>query len=146
MCLRSNLLYRCNSLYILYTKNVQKTLVIYMNQSLWFHGYWLSSLRLWNSFNPNWYELRKQEEFPSLASSRNIFFQDSMCLAKYQINPIDVNFHLQKSLEIFDTNSADKIWSIKDRGWKVPCLMPIRVNGQSYKGRYFAKNQHNQMK
>ena len=60
-------------------------------------------------FTPNWYELRKQEEFPSLASSRNIFFQDSMCLAKYQINPIDVNFHLQKSLEIFDTNSADKI-------------------------------------
>ena len=32
-----------------------------------------------------------------------------MSLAGYQINPIDVNFHLQKSLEIFDTNSADKI-------------------------------------
>ena len=25
-----------------------------------------------------------------------------MTLAGYQINPIDVNFHLQKSLEIFD--------------------------------------------
>ena len=39
-----------------------------------------------------------------------------MSLAGCQINPIDVNFHLQKSLEIFDKNSADKIWSIKDKG------------------------------
>ena len=30
-----------------------------------------------------------------------------------QISPIDVNFHLQKS---FDKNSADKIWSKKDKG------------------------------
>ena len=34
-----------------------------------------------------------------------------MSLAGCQINQIDVNFHLQKSLEIFDTNSADKIQS-----------------------------------
>ena len=39
-----------------------------------------------------------------------------MSLAGCQINPIDVNFHLQKSLEIFDKNSADKIWSKKDEG------------------------------
>ena len=39
-----------------------------------------------------------------------------MSLAGCQINPIDVNFH-----------SADKVWSKNDRGWKVPCLMPIRV-------------------
>ena len=45
----------------------------------------------------------------------------------FQINLIDVIFHLQKSLEIFDKNSADKIWSKKDKGWKVPSLMPIRV-------------------
>ena len=31
-----------------------------------------------------------------------------MSLAGRQINPIDVNFHLQKSLEIFDKNSATK--------------------------------------
>ena len=30
-----------------------------------------------------------------------------------QINLIDVNFHLQKSLEIFDKNSAYKFWSKK---------------------------------
>ena len=33
-----------------------------------------------------------------------------MSLAGCQINPIDDNFHLQKGLEIFDKNSADKIW------------------------------------
>ena len=39
-----------------------------------------------------------------------------MSLAWCQINTIDVNFHLQKSFEIFDKYSADKIWSKKDRG------------------------------
>ena len=39
-----------------------------------------------------------------------------MSLAGCQINPIDVNFYLQKSLEILDKNSADKIWSEKDKG------------------------------
>ena len=39
-----------------------------------------------------------------------------MSLAGSQINPIDVNFHLQKSLETFAKNSADKIWSKKDKG------------------------------
>ena len=50
-----------------------------------------------------------------------------MSLAGLQINPIDVNFQLPKSLEIFDKNSADKIQSKKDKG-KAPFLMPIRVN------------------
>jgi hypothetical protein len=31
-----------------------------------------------------------------------------MSLAGCQINQIDVNFHLRKSLEIFDENSVDK--------------------------------------
>ena len=39
-----------------------------------------------------------------------------MSLAACQINLIDVNFQLQKRLEIFDKNSADKIWSKKDKG------------------------------
>ena len=50
-----------------------------------------------------------------------------MSLAGCQINPIEVNFHLQKNLEIFDTNSDDKIQSQKYKEVKVPCLMPIRV-------------------
>ncbi len=40
-------------------------------------------------------------------------FIDSISLAGCQINPIDVNFHLQKSLEIFDKKSADNIQSKK---------------------------------
>ena len=39
-----------------------------------------------------------------------------MSFAGCQINMIDVNFHLQKSLEIFNENSVDKIWSKKDKG------------------------------
>ena len=39
-----------------------------------------------------------------------------MSLAECQINPIYVNYYFQKSLEIFDKNSADKIWSKKDKG------------------------------
>ena len=50
-----------------------------------------------------------------------------MSLAGCQINPIDVNFHLKKSLNIFDTNSADKLQSQNYKEVKVPCLMPIRV-------------------
>ena len=51
-----------------------------------------------------------------------------------QINLIDVNFHLQKSLEIFDKNSADKIWSKKDKDIKVHItpLLPIRVKSNLY--------------
>ena len=40
-----------------------------------------------------------------------------MSLAGCQIDPIDVNFHVQKSLEIFDTNLADKIQS-QNKGGK----------------------------
>ena len=36
-------------------------------------------------------------------------------------------FYLQKSLEIFDKNSADKIWPKKDKEIKVSPFMPIRV-------------------
>jgi hypothetical protein len=41
-----------------------------------------------------------------MASSR-AFYIKVHSLAGCQINPIDVNFHLQKSLEVFDKKSAD---------------------------------------
>jgi hypothetical protein len=41
-----------------------------------------------------------------------------MSLEGCQINPIDVNFHFQKSLEIFDTNSAAKFQSKNYKGGK----------------------------
>ena len=58
------------------------------------------------SLNPHWHELWKQEKCSSLAPPRDIFYKTQWAL---QINPIYVNFHLQKSLEIFDKKSADKI-------------------------------------
>ena len=48
--------------------------------------------------NPNWYV--------TYESKKNAPLQHR--LAGCQIKPIDVNFHLQKSLEIFDKNSATK--------------------------------------
>ena len=50
-----------------------------------------------------------------------------MSWAGCQDNTIDVNLHLQKSLEIFEKNSADKIWSEKDKGMKVSPSVPSRV-------------------
>jgi hypothetical protein len=51
-----------------------------------------------------------------------------MSLAGCQIIPtIDLNFHLQKCLEIFDKNSADKIQSKNYKEVNLPCLMPIMV-------------------
>ena len=50
-----------------------------------------------------------------------------MSLAWCQINLMDVNFQLQQSLEYFDKNSDDKIWSKKDKEVKISHFMPIRV-------------------
>ena len=41
-----------------------------------------------------------------------------MSLPGCQINQIDVNFHLQKSLEIFDTNATEKTQSQNYKGGK----------------------------
>ena len=49
-----------------------------------------------------------------------------MSLAGCQINPIDVNFHLQKSLEIFDRNSAGKMSSKKDK--EIKCQLGLSID------------------
>ena len=57
-----------------------------------------------------------------------LIFSTKESLAGCQINLIDVNFHLQKSVEIFDTKSFDKNLNPKrTRGEKMAFLMPIRV-------------------
>ena len=56
--------------------------------------------------------LWKQDKCSFLVPPRGTFW-DSMSLSGCQINTIDVNFYLQKYLEIFYGNSADKIWSEK---------------------------------
>ena len=54
-----------------------------------------------------------------------------MCLAGCQINSIDVNFQLQKSLEIYDKNSADKIQCENYKGGKsaASCQIGLIVKG-----------------
>ena len=49
----------------------------------------------------------------NFSATKRFVLQDSISLAGCQINAIDVNFHLQQSLEIFDKNSADIIQSKK---------------------------------
>ena len=59
------------------------------------------------------YENKKNTHY--LRPPRGIFIGLNE-LGRFSNYPIDVNFHLQKSLEIFDKNSADKIvWSKKDQ-------------------------------
>ena len=62
------------------------------------------------------------------SATKGHFLLDLMSLAGFQINPIGVNFYLQKSLEIFDKYSATKIRLKKDKGTE-SAVMLIRVNG-----------------
>ena len=55
-----------------------------------------------------------------------------MSFAGCQVNPIDVNFKLQKSLETFDNNSSDKIWSKNHKEIKLLTLMPIRIKQMQF--------------
>ena len=71
------------------------------------------------------YESTKNAHFlrHHFAPPSGYFLWDSMC----QINPIEVNFTLQKCLEIFYKNSADKIQLKNYKEVNPPCLMPIKV-------------------
>ena len=53
-----------------------------------------------------------------------------MSWAGCQNNSIDPNFYLEKSLDIFEKKSADKIWSNKDIKVKVPCPVLEVVKSQ----------------
>ena len=50
-----------------------------------------------------------------------------MSLEVCQTIPIELNFHLQKCLEIFDKDAADIIQSKNYKGVNPPRLMPITV-------------------
>jgi hypothetical protein len=76
-----------------------------------------------------------RDDLLNLDSNRNCtqFINVFWC----EINLIDVNFHLQKSLEIFDKNSADRIWSKKDEEIKVhitpSCQLELRGISTNFK-------------
>ena len=71
-------------------------------------------------FNPVLHDVGRQEKCSPLEPPRDKFCKAQWAGQVVKINPIDVNFHLQKSLEIFEKNSADKIWSNKDKKIKMP--------------------------
>ena len=77
-------------------------------------------------FNLHWHELWKQEKCSSLSPPRGIFYKTQWAWQGVKLAWL-MSIFSSKSSEIFDKNSADKIWSIKDKGWKGPSLMPIRV-------------------
>ena len=54
-----------------------------------------------------------------------------MSLAGCQIIPIDLNFYLQKCLEIFDKNSADKIQSKNYKVGNASCQLGLMMGTQS---------------
>ena len=54
-----------------------------------------------------------------------VCLQENCLNLRRQINRIDVNFNLQGSLETFNKNSADKIWS---NWWKMNSFMLIFVS------------------
>ena len=70
-----------------------------------------------------------QDKYSSLAPPMGILLSYSMSLTGCQINPIDVNFHHKKSLEIFDKNSADERLDLICRE-EMPLCFQIRVGKQ----------------
>ena len=81
----------------------------------------------WRLVNPNWHELWKQGKCLSLAPPRSIFYKTKWAWYGVKLTLIDVNVHILRSLDIFDENSGDKIWSKKDKGIKVSPSVPNRV-------------------
>ena len=49
-----------------------------------------------------------------------------MSLSGCQINLIDVNFHLQKSMEIFGKNSSDKVTKEEDGKCPASCQLGLK--------------------
>ena len=74
-----------------------------------------------SNLNPSRHGFGKQEKCSPLQQPRG----NLMSWAGCQNNPINLNFHLQKSLDIFEKNSADKIWSIKDIKVKKHAAVPV---------------------
>ena len=77
--------------------------------------------------NPNWHELWKQEKWSSLEPSRGIFYKAQWAWQGVRLIRLVLIFTSKKVWKFLIKIQLPKIWSKKDRGWKVPCLMPIRV-------------------
>ena len=92
------------------------------------------------------YPVWKPEECSSLVPSRCIFYKTQWAWQGVKLTRFNVNFHIQKSLQIFDKKAADKIWSKKDKEWKVSSLMPIRVNRNKSQIYFFSLTEYDCLK
>jgi hypothetical protein len=82
-------------------------------------------IHFWNleiTFNPNWHELLKQEKCSSLPPPRGIFYKTQWAWQGVKLSRLMSIFHLQKTLEIFDKNSAYK--NLIQKGQRVESALP----------------------
>ena len=59
---------------------------------------------------------------------RDIFYKTQSAWQGVKLTRLVSIFTSKKVWNFLIKKSAEKIWSKKEKGWKVPCLMPIRVN------------------
>ena len=77
--------------------------------------------------NPNWHELWKQEKCSTLAPPRGIFYKTQWAWQGVKLTRLMSIFTSKKVWKFLIKIQLPKIWFKKDKRWKVPCLMPIRV-------------------
>ena len=81
-----------------------------------------------------WHGIRKQEKCPSLEEPRGTFYKKWSAGQIVKITRLISISNFQKSLEIFEKKSADKILSNEDIKVKVHCPKQDRGNsGYAYK-------------
>ena len=79
------------------------------------------------SFNPNWHELREQEKYSSLASPKSTFYKTQWVCEGVKLTHLMSIFTSNKVWKLLIKIQLTKFDSKRTKGWKVPCLMPIRV-------------------
>ena len=77
--------------------------------------------------NPNWHELWKQEKCSSLAPPRDIFYKTQWACQGVKLTRLMSIFTSKKVWKLLIKIQLTKPDPKRTRGWKVPCLMQIRV-------------------
>ena len=78
--------------------------------------------------NPDWHELWKQEKWSSSAPPSGMFYRPQWALQGVKLTGVMSIFTSKKVWKFLIKIQRTKSDPKKYRGWKVPSLMPIRVN------------------
>ena len=103
------------STYIVHTIDCTQTQTVMVFE--FFHG-----------INPNWHELWKQEKCSSLAPPSGIFYKTQWARKGIKLIWLMSSFTSEKVLKFLIKLQLAKSGPKRTRGWKVPYLIPIRVN------------------